>query len=595
MRIDLEIPDDSGCLMLYSKALGGREQKAVRFNLAEAIQDGLVIPLALDGDGYTIRVILDEPLNETEEAEWVAKIDWMLKIPDGALIVGGAIDPEIPLEEFLGDMSLEVAVPPGDYRVELYTHLPSSMGTYCLRSAGNRELINEYFQRTRPEQTMPRWLADTDFEFGNALSDEEYDQLDDFEPLEFVVRLTPLTEAPPPLPQLDDGWFPHDVNVRKPELCPLGIRFEGEEEDDDHEPYTQEQIEQAMQQMQARMGDPTEGVDDPELLEELDAFAQGGTFGLKSLIDFGKRFVQAQVAGDKRTNTDLIAVLGSEDMLERMNAANTLVERGAGVIDLLTQALASGEYEGEWFKRSLLYVAGQVGGENAYPLMVKLLDDDDPEVGHVTMTALGELGDGRALEPIVTRLSSDNPRTRTSAAMALGVLGDGRAVEPLLARLGDDDPNVVMWTAKSLGKLGDARAVDPLMAVLNNPDVLGRGAAAEALGELGDSRAIPCLIDILREEDWRIQAGTFQALGGFGHLAYEPMVAALKSDVPLIRASCAQLLGILEDARAVDHLIPLLQDEGRIASGFVHQVAAEALERIGTDEAKAAVKAWRRG
>jgi hypothetical protein len=103
-----------------------------------------------------------------------------------------------------------------------------------------------------------------------------------------------------------------------------------------------------------------------------------------------------------------------------------------------------------------------------------------------------------------------------------------------LAKINDINENVRAYVVAALWRIGDTRGVEPLIAVLSDTHWWVRGRAAQALGDIGDGRAVRPLIGLLADTDKHAW-----------------------------------------DRRVCDF-------------------AAEALERIGTPEALAAVAAWRK-
>jgi HEAT repeat protein len=86
------------------------------------------------------------------------------------------------------------------------------------------------------------------------------------------------------------------------------------------------------------------------------------------------------------------------------------------------------------------------------------------------------------------------------------------------------------------------------------------------------------------------------------HHAVEPLISALLGPDSFVRASAARALGQIGDACAVEPLKKLLSDDAlgtrlksRTGIKRVYDYAVEALERIGTPEALAVLKQWRRG
>ena len=181
---------------------------------------------------------------------------------------------------------------------------------------------------------------------------------------------------------------------------------------------------------------------------------------------------------------------------------------------------------------------------------------------------IGDLGEAGApaVEPLIAALHDPDAFERWRAANVLGNIGEP-AVEPLIAALRDPDANVRGRAANALEGIGDARAVEPLIAALRDPDKDVRGRAANALAQIGDAHAV------------------------------EPLIVALADPDANVRFSAADVLEKLRDPRAVEPLKKLLSDTSRVDSRYDKRVcdyAAEALERIGTSKALAAVEEWRR-
>jgi HEAT repeat protein len=87
------------------------------------------------------------------------------------------------------------------------------------------------------------------------------------------------------------------------------------------------------------------------------------------------------------------------------------------------------------------------------------------------------------------------------------------------------------------------------------------------MGKIGDKAAVPKLIDSLADDDPRVRSSAIEVLAGF------------------------------DDTRAVPHLIQLLQDDTlcglrKYEVLSVSDLAAMALEKIGTDDARAALDGW---
>ena len=123
------------------------------------------------------------------------------------------------------------------------------------------------------------------------------------------------------------------------------------------------------------------------------------------------------------------------------------------------------------------------------------------------------------------------------------------------------ESSIRVAAAVALGTLEDMQIIDPLVLALkdNVPDV--RRAAAEALGNIRYSSVYERLIAELGLEDTRVS----------------PLIVALKDNTPNVRRAATEALGKIGDARAAESLVARLKDEHDVSS-----VAAEALLKIGS-------------
>lgn len=70
----------------------------------------------------------------------------------------------------------------------------------------------------------------------------------------------------------------------------------------------------------------------------------------------------------------------------------------------------------------------------AFPVLVRRLEDPLPEVRGLAVTGLAKLGDPKGVDPILSRLSDESPEVRAVAVAALTMLG-GPAIRPQLEAL----------------------------------------------------------------------------------------------------------------------------------------------------------------
>jgi hypothetical protein len=231
IRKDLYLYNESTGWLLTSVGLNGRVENPIEDgeDWDREFDRGTFIPMSLvQDDSLVVRVVVGDELKPQEEEEWIDRFEWKLAVPDGKLLLAASReyidDPDF--EQHDADSLRVVRVQPGEYRVEVYTMLPGVNGPYD--KIGSEELP-DYWRRTRGRARMPAWMDE---------DAEEEDDEDDAHLLDFLVRLIPL-EAEPERPPLEDGWISVEVNPRKPERCPKGIRSRKVAGLSDREPYVQ--------------------------------------------------------------------------------------------------------------------------------------------------------------------------------------------------------------------------------------------------------------------------------------------------------------------------------------------------------------------
>ncbi|WKZ40006.1 MAG: HEAT repeat domain-containing protein [Anaerolineales bacterium] len=103
-------------------------------------------------------------------------------------------------------------------------------------------------------------------------------------------------------------------------------------------------------------------------------------------------------------------------------------------------------------------------------------------------------------ERLLFELRDFNDGVREKAAIRLGEIGNKNAIQPLIGRLNNDkSPRVQWYAADALYKLGDAQAWPAIKDRLNaGGDALVRAKCAEILGLSGDKFFSDTLVDALR-------------------------------------------------------------------------------------------------
>lgn len=173
------------------------------------------------------------------------------------------------------------------------------------------------------------------------------------------------------------------------------------------------------------------------------------------------------------------------------------------------------------------------------------------------------------MEYWLSELHSGDESARYQASISLGKIGRS-AVPALREALKARNPRVRFHAAAALAKMfsGSLEALPELIAALQDTDATVRARAARAIGRLeGDAiEAVPKLLPLLKaaDRDCRLEAVT--ALGLMGHRAAHTAkeVVSLLQDSDLeVRRKTAEVLGQLQSADTVPHLIAAMQDPDR--------------------------------
>jgi HEAT repeat protein len=246
----------------------------------------------------------------------------------------------------------------------------------------------------------------------------------------------------------------------------------------------------------------------------------------------------------------------------------------------------------EILRGAAIQALGELRAVKATEILTSIFHQGQPNLGRQAAEALGRIGGDQIMDLLISALKNGNADIRVNAVSGLKTTADRRAVEPLISALKDRGWLVRNEAIRSLGALGDKRAVEPLMAVLDDPMFDVKWSAVMELGGFKDARALPKLILALRDPIAAIRRSAAKSLGQIGDPeAVEALIEALESptDMDLMNGSqeaAAEALGAIGDVRAVPVLIRVLQHPHR----RVQEKAAQALKKIGTPEALAALR-----
>jgi HEAT repeat protein len=292
-----------------------------------------------------------------------------------------------------------------------------------------------------------------------------------------------------------------------------------------------------------------------------------------------------------------------EDVLVRIQAVQELKRYGAGAAGPVTELLL--DRSQKWWVRSLVAdILGVIGGLEAVPALLKVLEDKRPWDEHVRLCAveaLGKLGAMSAVSALATCLSDttmpwdlfSSHRICDIAAVSLQKIGTPEALEALagwrrtnLAQLTEPHPERRLDAAIALGLLGEPAALESLEAACAyygpSPkpyeyDYERVFHALEALKQIMTREVLPKLLQMLPRSPGEVCGVIAHMLGQIGDRSVIPVLMELLShEAPRARMSAAWALGKLVETSAQERLLALLEDP----EVGVRQTAEIALARM---------------
>ncbi|MCC6613751.1 MAG: HEAT repeat domain-containing protein [Anaerolineae bacterium] len=245
-------------------------------------------------------------------------------------------------------------------------------------------------------------------------------------------------------------------------------------------------------------------------------------------------------------------------------AANWLLHRlPLPVPPLLLDAVR----EWNWSMDEKVAIALREIGVDALPLLLEVLRDEHWSRRRGAAWALGEIGDSAAVPGLVEALADDENLVRAEAARALRMIGDVDALPMLIDGLRDRDGRVRRAVLETVITFKDS-ALSGLLPLLNEESAPVRRIALETLAQIGTPEIVPYVKPLARDKQVEVRAAALHALGCVGGVEAVPtLAAALADDTPL----------------------PVKDRDLR-----VRNVAAQALEAMGNEQALAALDAHRR-
>ena len=263
---------------------------------------------------------------------------------------------------------------------------------------------------------------------------------------------------------------------------------------------------------------------------------------------------------------ELIALLDSTDKVERIEAINTLGDRGPEAAKAVSALLEQLEVEDPYVRDAAAKALGSIGAEpeRVVPVLIRHFSDQ---------------GFVRRFEPVY-----ETPPLFAIYAKSVALFGEV-AVDPLIEALENESPQVFLAAAVGLGVIGEpsAKAMPQLLEMLESKDTRRRNAAAGVIQGIGPgaAEAVPVLRELLHAGNFHTQYWACRALGAIGPAsvgATSDLVDLLVNGTVSVRRNAATALGNIGPdigPEAVEQLIRVVDEE------FTAPVREEAVVALG--------------
>ncbi|MBA3459661.1 MAG: HEAT repeat domain-containing protein, partial [Deltaproteobacteria bacterium] len=226
--------------------------------------------------------------------------------------------------------------------------------------------------------------------------------------------------------------------------------------------------------------------------------------------------------GDTAAVKPLFAALGDPNPRVAHAAASAIQSLGSAETPAL--AIAAARHERPAIRRQGLRIIAYLGHDAAYDVVRAAIDDPDPRVAELAVSALAALTDRRVDEVLAEIARSPSEILRAAVMRAAGHrLGD--RMHALLEQGVEDDAAWVRYYAcQGLGRVGQSSAASRLMGRLADATPHVRVAAIEALARLDTPESWQLLLSLARSRDPDEQRA---ALVGIGHHTRPAAIALL--------------------------------------------------------------------
>jgi len=220
--------------------------------------------------------------------------------------------------------------------------------------------------------------------------------------------------------------------------------------------------------------------------------------------------------GERMLDALADALAATQDRFARRAFVDTIVAFGEEAMPVVERMVG----DARWFVvRNAATILGEIGSERAVELVTGTLGHPRARVRREAVLALAKIGGEDARRLVPGLLDDPDPDVRTTAAMAAGELGSEGALVPLLALADEEsDPALVVALLRALGQLGDRAAVGVIEtravgSFFRRPPTEVRIAAYRALHRIGGPHAKRVLTQAVEDRDPEVKAEVRRLLG----------------------------------------------------------------------------------
>jgi len=164
-------------------------------------------------------------------------------------------------------------------------------------------------------------------------------------------------------------------------------------------------------------------------------------------------------------------------------------------------------------KTSLERIAGY-SDSNSTQALIKAIDDNSEIVRKTAWVNLLKRYDEKIIDQSIKLLKSDSYESRYRSAEYLSIYKSEKAFLPLIEALRNDSSGqgCQAFAAKALGNYNDSSSVQYLINALNSDFLFLRAYSAESLGKIKDFRAIEPLIPLIDDKEKTVREAAENAL-----------------------------------------------------------------------------------